>query len=84
MKDTRPKLSHGGTKYTCIVEEDLPHEIAVLFARMDASQQAEFFDYVATIVGRWEKPQCFQWREMVDGMSGNAKQCLASMAEELR
>jgi len=84
MKHSRPMLRHGGTAYTCIVEEDLPHEIAVLFANMDAGQQAEFFDVVATIVSRWEKPQCFQWRDMVDAMSGNAKQCLSSMAEELR
>lgn len=60
MKDTRPKLQFGGTNYTCIVEEDLPHELASLFARMDASQQAEFFGIayqVQDVNGRLRRAQ---------------------------
>lgn len=84
MLEGRPMLKFNGHDYVCVDTDQLPFELAQLFSRMDAREQAEFFDYLATCIGRWDKNPAFQWSDMTDVMSRNAKQCLASMAEELK
>jgi hypothetical protein len=80
---TRPRLEYGGTEFVCLVKSDLPHELASLFAEMNGKDQAEFFSFLAVQAERWEKPACFQWRDMVDNMDRDAKLLLSDMADQI-
>lgn len=79
----RPKLEHAGTEYVCIVKSDMPHELATLFAGLDAKGQADFFSFVALASDRWEKAPCFQWAALSAKMDQSAKRCFRDMAEHI-
>lgn len=78
---TRPKLEHGGTEYVCLDTGDLAHDMANLFAGLDAKQQAEFFAFVEMAADRWDKPQCYQWAAMASEMDVSARRVLTAMFE---
>ena len=41
-------------------------ELAFEFANMDDEQQAMFFNELARITAKWEKPFCFQLQSLID------------------
>lgn len=43
-----------------------PDELAFEFANMDDEQQAMFFNELAGIVSKWERPFCFQLQYVTD------------------
>ena len=43
-----------------------PDELAFEFSKMNDEQQAIFFNEVANIVDKWDKPFCFQLRAIID------------------
>ncbi len=43
-----------------------PKDMANLFAELDASEQAEFFNEVANCASKWSAPFCFQLQEITD------------------
>ncbi len=43
-----------------------PKDMASLFAEMDASEQAEFFNEVANCASTWSSPFCFQLQSITD------------------
>jgi hypothetical protein len=43
-----------------------PDELAFEFANMDDEQQAMFFNELARLTDKWEKPFCFQLQMLVD------------------
>ncbi len=43
-----------------------PSEVAGMFASMDSKEQARFWEALADIVAKWDKPACFQWQMMRD------------------
>ena len=60
---------------------DRPAALAELFCQMFADDQAKFFDTVAVISGGWEKPACFQWRNMEDDITPKARAMLREMLD---
>lgn len=80
---TRPTLQHAGVEYLCIDKSDLPHELATLFAGLDAKGQADFFSFVALAADRWEKAPCFQWAALSAEMDQTGKRCFRDMAEHV-
>jgi len=43
-----------------------PDELASEFSRMDDEQQAMFFNELAEIVSKWDRPFCFQMQFVID------------------
>lgn len=43
-----------------------PDELAFEFANMDDEQQAMFFNELARLTEKWEKPFCFQLQHLID------------------
>lgn len=43
-----------------------PEELAFEFANMNDKQQAIFFNELAKLTSKWEKPFCFQLQMLVD------------------
>lgn len=43
-----------------------PDELAFEFANMDDEQQAMFFNELARLTAKWERPFCFQLQSLID------------------
>ena len=46
--------------------EITPGELAFEFCNMNDEGQAQFFNYVAKISDKWDKPFCFQLQHLID------------------
>lgn len=75
----RPKLSHAGCDYLCLMMDDMPSEIGRLFAEMGSDEQAQFWDAVAAATKRWDRAACFQWRDMADYLTPAARSLIDDM-----
>ena len=46
-----------------------PDELAFEFANMDDEQQAMFFNELAKITDKWDKPFCFQLQSIINNQA---------------
>jgi hypothetical protein len=53
--------------------------LAELFCQLFCDEQAAFLDHVAMLSGGWERPACFQWRNMEDYITPKARDLLKEM-----
>lgn len=48
------------------IEDVTPERVAELFAGMDSTQQARFFNHVAEVASKWDEDMCFQLQAITD------------------
>ncbi len=78
---TNIQLTVFGVNKTVISTDDLPREIAKIFAQMDDKNQAKFWDCLSLETSRWEKPDCFQWAMVEPFLTDRARNQIRKIAE---
>jgi hypothetical protein len=48
------------------IENVTPERVAELFANMNSTQQAHFFNHVAAVTSKWDQDFCFQLQFITD------------------
>ncbi len=78
---TNITLSVFGVDQTVIKSDELPREIAKIFAGLEADDQALFFECLVDFTERWERNDCFQWSYMQPFLTTRAKAQIRRIAE---
>jgi hypothetical protein len=62
-------------------KDEQPKQLAEMFCKLFADQQAAFFNEVAVISGAWDVPREIQWRYMQDHLSVGGKRVVDEISE---